>query len=213
MFRRHWKGDFDGEMHQALIWSTDESLSLLRYNGLTLIEATYRTVPSSFSQGLIVLIYDRGLQTYVPCAYSLQTSKSEHMYCTILHELIVLTKYTWVPIKISSDFKQGLVNACKHEFSGSTLMGCYFHLNQALYRKRKKLIPNEKNNFNLLKYIELIAIVPIKEIDQAINLLNPKLIQTTILEEFWKYFVKIWIGCYGAKLWNIHEIDDKEIFV
>ncbi|KAF0986780.1 hypothetical protein HZS_6122 [Henneguya salminicola] len=43
------------------------------------------------------------------------------------------------------------------------------------------------------------------------NLINPKLIQTTIFEEFWKYFVKTWIGSYGTKLWNIHEIDDKEI--
>ncbi|KAF0989541.1 hypothetical protein HZS_4452 [Henneguya salminicola] len=30
MFRCHWKGEFDSEMYQALIWSTDESLSLLR---------------------------------------------------------------------------------------------------------------------------------------------------------------------------------------
>ncbi|KAF0988625.1 hypothetical protein HZS_3809 [Henneguya salminicola] len=32
-------------MHQALIWSTDESLSLLRYNGPTLIDAKFRTGP------------------------------------------------------------------------------------------------------------------------------------------------------------------------
>ncbi|KAF0991245.1 hypothetical protein HZS_5448 [Henneguya salminicola] len=65
MFRPHWKGDLDGEMHQALIWSTDESLSLLRYNSPTLIDATFRTVPSHFIKCLIVMIYDRGSQLYV----------------------------------------------------------------------------------------------------------------------------------------------------
>ncbi|KAF0987698.1 hypothetical protein HZS_7867 [Henneguya salminicola] len=72
--------------------------------------------------------------------------------------------------------------------TGSILMGCYFHLKQALYRKLKKLNPNEKINSNLLKYIE-----------------------HNYFEECCKYFVKTWIGCYGAKLWNIHEIDDKEM--
>ncbi|KAF0989542.1 hypothetical protein HZS_4453 [Henneguya salminicola] len=66
------------------------------------------------------------------------------MYCKILHELVALTKYTRAPITISLNLKKGLVNACKQEFSGSILMGCYFHLKKALCRKRKKLNPNEK---------------------------------------------------------------------
>ncbi|KAF1741686.1 hypothetical protein MXB_2409 [Myxobolus squamalis] len=31
-FRRYWSGDFDGEFHQMLLWSTNEALSLMRYN-------------------------------------------------------------------------------------------------------------------------------------------------------------------------------------
>ncbi|KAF0986781.1 hypothetical protein HZS_6123 [Henneguya salminicola] len=39
-----------------------------------------------------------------------------------------------------------ILNACKQEFSGSILIGCYFHLKLASYRKLKKLYPNEKKN-------------------------------------------------------------------
>lgn len=31
-FRRYWAGDIDGEYHQIIIWCTNESLSLMRYN-------------------------------------------------------------------------------------------------------------------------------------------------------------------------------------
>ncbi|KAF0985521.1 hypothetical protein HZS_2887 [Henneguya salminicola] len=113
-----------------------------------------------------------------------------------LQKFSALTKYTWMPITISLDLQKGLANACKQEFSGSILMGCYFHLKQAYYRKLKKFNRKKKLQFKLIKRFDL---------------LNQKLIQTTIFEEFWKYFVKTWIGCYGAKLWNIHEIYEEEI--
>ncbi|KAF0985379.1 hypothetical protein HZS_836, partial [Henneguya salminicola] len=67
--RRYWSGDIDGEYHQMLIWCTNEALSLMRYNS----------------------------HMFVPCVYSLITSKSESIYLNVFHELIVLTKYNWMP--------------------------------------------------------------------------------------------------------------------
>lgn len=210
MLRRHWKGDIDGDMHEALIWSTDEALALMRYNGPTFIDATFKTVPSPFVQCLIVLVYDRGSQLYVPCVYSLQTSKSEYMYCTILHELVALSKYTWMPSSITIDFEKGLVNACKHEFPESYLIGCYFHLKQALHRKLKKLNPNQPKIYELLTHIELLTILPIEEIEKGIQFIKFKTDpESIIFNRFWNYFTKTWIGRYGAKLWNISQVNDE----
>lgn len=139
MLRRHWFGDIDGVYHQTLIWTTDECLTLLRYNGPAFIDATFRITPAPFMQCLIIMVYDIGTQLYIPCVYALTTTKNEYMYCTILHEIVVLSKYMWMPSSIVVDFEQALINACKYEFKESIMIGCYFHMKQALYRKLKKI--------------------------------------------------------------------------
>ncbi|KAF1740029.1 hypothetical protein MXB_4952 [Myxobolus squamalis] len=55
MLQRHWKGDIDNKMHQALIWSTDETFSLLQYKGRAFIDATFRVALTLFIQCLIVM--------------------------------------------------------------------------------------------------------------------------------------------------------------
>ncbi|KAF1739932.1 hypothetical protein MXB_2554, partial [Myxobolus squamalis] len=65
------------------------------------------------------------------------------LYCTILHELVVLFKYTWMPSTITVDFKEGLVNACNHEFPESKMIKCFFDLKQALHRNLKRLYLNQ----------------------------------------------------------------------
>ncbi|KAF1740138.1 hypothetical protein MXB_5556 [Myxobolus squamalis] len=59
-FRRYWSGDFDCEFHQILLWSTNEVLSLMRYNNQTFIDCTFRCVPSPFTHCLIIMVYDNG---------------------------------------------------------------------------------------------------------------------------------------------------------
>ncbi|KAF0985337.1 LOW QUALITY PROTEIN: hypothetical protein HZS_1635 [Henneguya salminicola] len=44
--------------HQMLIWITDECLSLLRYNGPTFIDGTFRSTPSPFKQCVIIMTFD-----------------------------------------------------------------------------------------------------------------------------------------------------------
>ncbi|KAF1740572.1 hypothetical protein MXB_2298 [Myxobolus squamalis] len=42
---------------------------------------------------------------------------------------------------------------------------------QALHRKLKKLYPNQPKIYDLLKYVELLAIVPIDKIHQAMEII------------------------------------------
>lgn len=209
MCRRHWKGDFDGQENQALIWATDESLALLRYNGPTFIDCTFRVVPSPFLQCLIVMVFDYGSNLFVPCVYSLLTSKNEYMYCTVLHEIIVLLKYSWMPCSIVVDFEFSLIKACKHEFPESVLIGCYFHMKQALFKKISKLYPNNSDIYKILKNIELLTIINQEDIMTGIEFIKHTIQkETNEFNEFWNYFTKTWIERFDPEIWNLNNKDE-----
>ncbi|KAF0985899.1 hypothetical protein HZS_7391 [Henneguya salminicola] len=53
--------------------ATNETLGLLRYNSHVFIDATFRSTPKGFSNCLVIMIFDLGTQTFVPCAYALMT--------------------------------------------------------------------------------------------------------------------------------------------
>lgn len=84
-FRRFWKGEIHGETHMVMIWATNECLSLMRYNSHTFIDGTFRSTPAPFKQCVIIMVYDHGTNSYVPCVYGLLTSKNEYLYNTLLH--------------------------------------------------------------------------------------------------------------------------------
>ncbi|KAF0989217.1 hypothetical protein HZS_4165 [Henneguya salminicola] len=95
IFTKECNNDDQAYLRKSFIlWATDETLPLLRYNGPVHIDATFCVVPATFVQCRIVMVYDKGTDLYVPATYSPQTSKCEEMYCAILRELVVLTKYS-----------------------------------------------------------------------------------------------------------------------
>ncbi|KAF0985500.1 hypothetical protein HZS_2205, partial [Henneguya salminicola] len=77
---RLWTGDIHNEYHTAMIWATNQTLFFLRYNSHVFIDATIRSTPKGFSQCLVIMTFDVGIQTFVPCAYALMTGKLEHLY-------------------------------------------------------------------------------------------------------------------------------------
>ncbi|KAF0985305.1 hypothetical protein HZS_1413 [Henneguya salminicola] len=85
------------------------------------------------------MVHDAGTEMFVPCVYSLITSKSESIYLNVFHEPFVLTKYNWMPQIITCDFELSLISAIKHEFPSSRLLCCYFHLKKAIERKLKNI--------------------------------------------------------------------------
>ncbi|KAF1740448.1 hypothetical protein MXB_3522 [Myxobolus squamalis] len=171
-FRLYWSGDFDGEFHQFLLWSTNEALSLMRYNNQTFIDCTFRCAPSPFTQCLIIMVYDNGTQMYIPCVYALVTCKNEYKYLTTFHEVIVLMKYIWMPLIIMSDFDFSLITALKYEFPESRFMCCYFHSMKARERKTKKYKISNENSSRILQNIELLTVIPISEINGGIHFIQ-----------------------------------------
>ncbi|KAF1740137.1 hypothetical protein MXB_5555, partial [Myxobolus squamalis] len=102
---------------------------------------------------------------YISCVYALVTCKNEYIYLTALHEVIVLMKYMWMALIITSDFEFSLIAALKHEFPESIIMCCYFHLMKAIERKTTKYKISNENSSRILQNIELLTVIPISEIN------------------------------------------------
>ncbi|KAF0987903.1 hypothetical protein HZS_6220 [Henneguya salminicola] len=49
--------EIHGEYNQIMLWATNESLSLLRYNTHTFIDGTFRSTPAPFTQCIIVMCF------------------------------------------------------------------------------------------------------------------------------------------------------------
>ncbi|KAF0992126.1 hypothetical protein HZS_4569 [Henneguya salminicola] len=129
------------------------------------------------------------------------------MYLTLFHELIVLTKYSWMPQVITSDVEISLISAIKHEFLSSRLLCCHFHLKKAIKRKLKKYKVSEHNYRLILSKIELLTIVLIQEIPIAIRYVNSLTTLQPELISFWSYFDLTWRRRFEPQLWNISNIN------
>lgn len=209
-FRRYWVGDIHGEQHKILLWSTNESLALMRYNSHTFIDGTFKITPHSFYQCVIVMIYDCGTELYVPCAFGLVTGKNEHIYCELFHQLIMLMEYSWMPRVITTDFEQALISAIKQEFPESKISGCYFHLKQALQRKLKKYKVSGSNSIVILEKVELLTLVPAHEILSAIQYIKTLTTNEDNVNMFWLYFERTWLSRFPPNVWNTFDIPESD---
>ncbi|KAF0989376.1 hypothetical protein HZS_2265 [Henneguya salminicola] len=55
--RKFWEGEIHGEHHIVVIWATNISLCMMRYNTHTYIDATFRSIPSHFTQCRIIMLF------------------------------------------------------------------------------------------------------------------------------------------------------------
>lgn len=210
-FRRYWVGDIHGKMHRIIIWVTNESLALMRYNTHTFIDGTFKVTPHPFYQCVIVMIYDLGTELYVPCAFALVTGKSEYIYCELFHQLIMIMEYNWMPKIITTDFEKALISAVKQEFPDTKILGCYFHLKQALHRKLKKYHISTSNLTVILQKIELLTIIPSHQIPKAIDYIKSLLVHEEAVDTFWSYFEKTWLVRFPSNVWNNFDISQSDL--
>ncbi|KAF0985932.1 hypothetical protein HZS_3412 [Henneguya salminicola] len=62
------------------------------------------------------------------------------MYCTVFSEIVVLTKYPWMPVSITVAFEKGILNTCKHEFKENKNSLMLFSFKTSPFQKIKKNI-------------------------------------------------------------------------
>lgn len=209
--RRLWFGDVDGEYNRFYLWTSDEALAVLRTEGQIFIDATFRVTPAPFCQCLVIMALDAATNTYVPCVWSLMTSRNEYLYCEILHAVVVLLKYKWNPSAVTVDFEAALINAVKYQFPQSRIVGCYFHFQQALFRKMRNLGIDEESASAGCKKLRKLTRVRNTEIQATIDSLKRGTeMGKNCWTPFWNYFSNTWMKKFPSNLWNISWSKDKQ---
>ncbi|KAF0985427.1 hypothetical protein HZS_6368 [Henneguya salminicola] len=109
----------------------------------------------------------------------------------------MLMKYIWMTRTITTDFEKALISAVKQEFAESRILGCYFHLKQALQRKLKK-----KLNFSQSSpHTRFLLLSNIKSL----------LIHKDAVDNFWLYFERACLVRFPTIAWNSSEIPQLNI--
>jgi len=113
------------------------------------IDGTFDIVPKGFTQILVVMTNDPVTNHPKPLAYMLLSSKDEEMYNIALRGLKeVLTNHGTRKIKLQSitlDFETALINSVKTNFTNVKIIGCLFHLKNALWRWARSNKLSDKN--------------------------------------------------------------------
>ncbi|KAK1933972.1 hypothetical protein P3T76_011732 [Phytophthora citrophthora] len=188
-------------------WGHPALVRLLMYDNVSLfLDATFRCVPASFYQCIVVMVYDRGSRCYVPCVTILSTTKTEWSWWHALHGVQVCTKMSMQPGTITCDYERAVLNAARDQFPEPTTVGCLFHFKQAVRRRMQKLyIPTEEISVVMRRHmLDILTVLPHDQIDpqgieHVVALIKEALAEkeSTYSEakwtQFWDYFRRTWI--------------------
>jgi len=134
---------------QYLIWVSNSQMLRAINAPHYYIDGTFDVVPHDFAQMLVVMTNDPITDHPKPLAYLLLSSKDEEIYTDSLKSLLdILTNYNTRKINLRSitlDFECAMMNAVRKTFPETKIIGCLFHLKNALWRwARANKLGNDK---------------------------------------------------------------------
>jgi hypothetical protein len=182
--------------------------------GVTLfIDATFSVTPQPFSQTIIIMMYDKPHDYYVPCFYVLVDCKEHWTYWMVFQWIKVVLDLKCNPAVVVSDFEQALHCGIRDQFPSAYIVGCLFHWKQALRRKMLELrIPVDHVSKAMEKgFLDVLTVVPHDRIEKkAIPFVQTKLKGAINMtqhkgkwDKFWSYFKNTWLSLYPVSCWNI----------
>ncbi|GMF54290.1 unnamed protein product [Phytophthora fragariaefolia] len=123
-------------------------------------------VHAMFTQCLIVMVKDPGVDVYVPAMYVLLDSKQQDVYWNAFNYVIIQTGRLLEPAIVTCDFERGLMNAVTDQFPLVKIVGCLFHWKQVLRRKMIELrIPQDQIAAALTPgVLDILTIIPVDQI-------------------------------------------------
>ncbi|KAE9055994.1 hypothetical protein PF006_g32815, partial [Phytophthora fragariae] len=91
------------------------------------------------------MVHDRASGVFVPVFYVLSTSRTADSYWDMIHFIVQATDQQIEPAEIVCDFEAALMDSLQTQFPNAIVLGCLFHMKQALRRAMKRYaIPEEE---------------------------------------------------------------------
>lgn len=188
--------------NRILIFGTSDNLSLLSTHRNWYIDGTFKVCPLLFLQLFTVNVIING--SNIPILYALMARRNVDSYNYIFNFLSSVVGNNY-PLTITSDFENASISSVSTLFPDTQLHGCYFHFNQALWRKIQSIpvilnLYNNDSDFKIsLRMISALSFVPHDDVSYAYEQLinsNYFLTHHQILNEFKLYFEHTWIGSH-----------------
>jgi len=134
---------YEGRPGRIMIFGTSEFLTNLFSRQRVFIDGTFKIVPGPFAQLFSFHAFLNGNKVMIPFLYVFMTHKSKHAYDLMFNYLIGLAHDNGIDIKwkfFTCDFESGLLPSIMACFGDEvTIVGCFFHFCQAIYRKLTEL--------------------------------------------------------------------------
>lgn len=121
---------------RIIVFGTNSNLTLLKEFTNWCADGTFKVSPTLFLQ--LYTIHALIDSKAIPLIFALLRNKKKETYVRMLKKLTELAP-SINPHTILIDFELAAVNAFSEVFSDVTLVGCYFHLSQNLWRQIQKI--------------------------------------------------------------------------
>lgn len=206
---------------RVIMFSTEQNMELLSRCSIFFSDGTFSTAPTNLFSQLYTVhgeISAGGEKTVVPLVYAFLPNKLQRTYesmLEVIREKVALNPRTWIV-----DFEKGAINAIEKYFPNVT-KGCYFHLQQSVYRKVIELgcktnYENDGQFAHHIKCISALAFLPEDEVEEAFRMLTNHSDFPVEATQIAGYFHKTYIGLnqpgsnvgrplFQIKFWNVND--------
>ncbi|KAF7690695.1 hypothetical protein CDIK_2724 [Cucumispora dikerogammari] len=193
---------------RVLIFYSQYTIDLLTKTRYTLINGTFWSVPTLFTQ--LLTISGSAFGKSIPLVFILLASKEKEIYTKAFYKLKELTGCRFTNVVV--DFEIGLKNSVQLVFPESHVFGCSFHFGQMIWRKLQSFSfsQNYLNKCNFNKIIRMflnLTFVPSIGIVEEFNRLSSCISEEykILMNQFLKYFQNSFIG--SVKKGPLYEIE------
>ncbi|XP_063394032.1 uncharacterized protein LOC134679120 [Cydia fagiglandana] len=185
---------------RILIFASEKAREHLKYGKTFFGDGTFENCPRPFKQLYVVfcdLGSSEGTNNVVPVIYALLPNKFGKSY-SIMFEIIKSQIPEWAPNKFIMDFEPAPITAIRNVFPEIKLHGCFFHFQDRLKKKAKKLTIIKRNT-KTNKIVSLCIVLPLlpeANIDEGLHYIlkeNKVMGSNNKLELFLSYVQDHWM--------------------
>lgn len=202
------------------VFGTQQNLELLSLSHSFFSDGTFSTAPSRLFQQ-IYTIHAIHFGSIVPLIYALLPNKTTQTYGRLFQTIKNLRPQI-DPLIWMTDFEQAVITAIQENFSATTTTGCFFHLQQCVWRKVQQFglvsaYKEEDGNFAMsVRSLAALAFVPEQDVETAYEELISHEEFDQRVQPIADYFEDTWIGrpnrhgprrapIYPIRLWNVYQ--------
>ncbi|GMF44083.1 unnamed protein product [Phytophthora fragariaefolia] len=168
------------------------------------------------------MVHDRASGLFVPVFYILSTARIGNAYWDMIHFVLQATDQQLSPAEVICDFESALIDAVQTQFRDAIVLGCLFHMKQALRRAMKRYtIPDAECNVAMTRgVIDMLTVVNPEHVkSRGITWVKQEMVRRCAdqgvgyslakWQEFWEYFERTWVDGYSVVVWNVHGMDNE----